>query len=121
MPERDRRGRPGQTADTSYPHVEGERRHDKVIFTARPGPIVEPFGERKHEICGYCRNNLREVCLTECQPTQDYHKLAPLPKERIVVPPKLPGFEQMATWSSHEQRAMTYLMLYYLRSLIEDR
>jgi hypothetical protein len=122
MPERYRRGRISQSADTSYQPPEENGGNGKVTFSPPSSRIVEPFAERKYEICGYCRNNLREVCLTGCQPERKYRKLDPIPKERLSIPPpRLPKYEPTIEWSTYEFRAMTYLVLYYLHALLEDK
>jgi len=75
--------------------------------TSRSGA---PQGPRE-EICIYCANRQREVCLGHCRPTADYSGFAVSPRERGEEIPRLPPMRELLTWPAAARLAIMHLVI----------
>ncbi len=68
---------------------------------------------RQMEICVWCLNNDREICVMACQPEGKYRHLEPVVLATGELPPSLPPHAEFVGWRSSAKLAMLYLMAYY--------
>lgn len=75
-----------------------------------------PQAKRRNlEICGFCRQHDRPVCVTECQPEGMYRKLDPVGLDDWDDLPKMRPFAETFDWTRAEKWAFNWLVMYYLR------
>lgn len=63
-------------------------------------------------ICIWCRDKGNEGCQA-CREAGDYHYLCPDTLEFWEPGPKLPPFNELASWKPMERLAILYLVTYY--------
>jgi len=69
--------------------------------------------ERNMNLCIWCSNQFRDVCVRECQRQCHYQYLEPEEIESWETPPKLPSFRELLALPAEERLAIIYLVLYY--------
>lgn len=66
------------------------------------------------EVCSWCVNREREICLTECTPEGKFRHLEPEMLKPWEPPPQLPPFREIVAMGGYKKLALLYLTLYYL-------
>lgn len=71
------------------------------------------IGMIKSVVCIYCRNRLRQGCITECATEGLYRNLEPIELD-WRYPPKLPSMARLLELAPVTRLALVTLMLHYL-------
>ena len=69
--------------------------------------------ERSMEVCIWCVNNNKEVCVEECQPEGKYRYLEPEVLEPWEQGPELPPMRELIEKPPEERLAIIWLNSYY--------